>query len=308
MSAGLLRTLAAVFACVAVLLAIAGWKLGQDSRSVPAPSSTVYEAPASTNGIQVLVATQDIFPGDDISSANTSIASYSAPIQGSFQSLESLPGLRVVRPVQRGKVFTVEDFEQEPKLAHALSPGKRGVAVSVDELIAVGGHIKPGDKVDVLFSAASPNDDNSYGARKIFSGLTLLSVGSKFAGEPEQPVNPQDERSRSSQNSAANARTVVLEIDESLAPALLLAENTGRLRLALMGAEESRTVVHNAMSLSELEELLGPFVYLNNLVYDEEYEQSVAAAEKEAAEATTVRQVQLHVGGQTSTVQFPVTR
>src|SRR5690606_33789711 len=158
MSAGLLRTLAAVFACVAVLLAIAGWKLGQDSRSVPAPSSTVYEAPASTNGIQVLVATQDIFPGDDISSANTSIASYSAPIQGSFQSLESLPGLRVVRPVQRGKVFTVEDFEQEPKLAHALSPGKRGVAVSVDELIAVGGHIKPGDKVDVLFSAASPND------------------------------------------------------------------------------------------------------------------------------------------------------
>src|SRR5690606_3151078 len=202
MSAGLLRTLAAVFACVAVLLAIAGWKLGQDSRSVPAPSSTVYEAPASTNGIQVLVATQDISPGDEISSANTSIASYPAPIQGSFQSLESLPGLRVVRPVQRGKVFTVEDFEQVPKLAHALPPVQRGVAVSLSELSATGGHLRPGDKLVVLVSDDSPNDANSYGAREIFSGLTFLSVGSKFAGEPEQLFNPRDERSRSSQNSA----------------------------------------------------------------------------------------------------------
>ena len=297
MSAGFLRILAAVFACIAVLLAVAGWKLGQNAadNSVPLlPSSE----PAPSAVYSALVASADLFPGDKPTAMNTTAASFASPVGGSFASMEALPDMPLVRPVPRGKIITTEDFEIGLNLARTLKAGKRGVAVSIDELIGVGGHLNPGDRVDVLYSAAIPTDNRNHGARRIFSGLTVLSVGQNFAGLPE---NPAQETARGSQSAA---RTVVLEIDESYAPVLLLAENTGRLRLSLIGSEEVLELAQEPLTASQLEDLFGPFYYLSDVVHDESY---ISTQMTEAsAEANTRREVQMYIGGQVNSVQFPV--
>lgn len=301
MSAGLLRTLAAVFACVAVLLAFAGWRLGQGADSIATtPAVTAPEQTASVAGFPALVVTSNLSSGDLLSAANTSIAIYPSHLEGSFSALEAVPQNSVLRAVPRGKVLMVDDFLQTSPLAHLLEPGKRGVAVSVDELIAVGGHLKPGDKVDVLYSAPSPNEDNSHGARMLFSGLTLLSVGQRFSGE----TGSTDDASRSGQPAAA--RTVVLEIEESLAPVLLLAENTGRLRLALVGSQESTVIAQDLTRTAQLESTLGPFFYLNDVVQDAAYEAERDARAVQIEHASATRQVQMYVGGQSSSTQLPV--
>ncbi|GGO88750.1 hypothetical protein GCM10011348_44930 [Marinobacterium nitratireducens] len=143
-----------------------------------------------------------------------------------LQDAEPFYGRVLSRPVPAGSRLQASMLEPERPLHDALEPGYRALAIKVDEVTAVGGHLRTGDWVDVLFYLkANRESGDSSTARRLLSNVQVLAYGPELIGDDEQE---RQERSRS----------VVLAVPDERTSALLLAESSGTLRLSVVGQQE----------------------------------------------------------------------
>lgn len=112
-----------------------------------------------------------------------------------------------------------------------LSPGMRAFAVRVDVSSGVSGFLRPGDRVDVYWSGDLPTSrgDRQEVTKLIESGVRLVAI---------------DQSADEDRQAASVARTVTVEATSRQVAALAQAQATGRLSLALVGAEDT-TVSEN---------------------------------------------------------------
>lgn len=102
-----------------------------------------------------------------------------------------------------------------------LPPGLRALTVAADEVRAVGWLLQPGDRVDVI--ATFPKEvAGSDKARLLLEDIQVLAVGQATGVT-----------SGSGKQSSGETRSVTLAVTPEQAVALALAEQTGRIRLAL---------------------------------------------------------------------------
>ena len=159
---------------------------------------------------------------------------------GSFQSIDQVAGRTPWRDLQAGTWLEEGSFSAGGPLARMIQPGERALTLAVDEVSSAGGHIRPGDYVDVLVYLRGEQDNPLASAQVIVPALRLLSVGQLMGlasdGLPAEPEDPdpkvREERRRNP------VRTVVLAVPEALASRLTLAAQAGSLRLAVRSAEE----------------------------------------------------------------------
>lgn len=107
---------------------------------------------------------------------------------------------------------------QQPGLTFAIPAGKRAVTVAVNEVVGVGGFVKPGDLVDVLATF----DREFFGQEStvtVLQGVQVLAIAQtmKDDGKADAKVST----------------TVTLAVTLEEAQRLTLAEERGKLRLAL---------------------------------------------------------------------------
>lgn len=159
---------------------------------------------------------------------------------------QDVPVLEVSATLDRGQLAQ--------GYAMQLNPGERALAVPVDEFVAAGNRILPGDYVDVFLNLRAPSGINTDGqaqARLLLSRLRVLSYGATdtapaAAANSANPANGDAADSRaadiqgssaasgSSSNSAsAPARSAVLAVPVEEANRLLLGAQQGKLFLAL---------------------------------------------------------------------------
>lgn len=100
-----------------------------------------------------------------------------------------------------------------------LSPGMRAFAINVDVSSGVSGFLRPGDRVDVLWSGNIGGQDI---AKLIDRNVRLIAI------------NQSADADRSEETMIA--RTVTVEATPQQVAALALAQQTGRLTLSLVGA------------------------------------------------------------------------
>lgn len=112
-----------------------------------------------------------------------------------------------------------------------LSPGMRAFAIKVDVSSGVSGFLRPGDRVDVFWSGDLPTSSGNRQevTRLIESGVPLVAIDQSADEDRSSPVV---------------ARTVTVEATSRQVAALAQAQSTGRLSLALVGAED-QTVSEN---------------------------------------------------------------
>ncbi len=103
-----------------------------------------------------------------------------------------------------------------------LSPGMRAFTIPVNATSGVAGFLRPGDHVDVFWSGRT--GDRGDVTQLIQSRLRLIAVDQSADMDRAAP--------------AANARTVTVEATPSQAAALAQAQGSGRLSLALVGADD----------------------------------------------------------------------
>jgi pilus assembly protein CpaB len=121
-------------------------------------------------------------------------------------------------------------------LAQVIEPGMRAYTIGVNETSGGGGHVMPGDRVDVVLTrdmTSAPGPDSINGRRMVSSvvGENLRVLGMDLNANPTS-------------NTPAVARTATLEVTAQDAVRLALASQAGTLSLALrrIGADEPEPV------------------------------------------------------------------
>ncbi|XKE44036.1 Flp pilus assembly protein CpaB [Halomonas organivorans] len=236
MSPNLLKGIAALLVVIAMGLAFAGWRMAREVPTTVTSSPAVVPADPA-EGHPVLTAARRLPVGTRLDEVGEGDASplvrvdYPRPLDDSFADFAEVEGRVLTRPLAPGDVLRPAHFAAGGLLAEAVAPGKRAIAVAVDEVIGGGGFVAPGDRVDVFFYARGDDGQRTRMARRLLQDIEVLSFGDALRGQPASGDETGPKRS---------GRTAVLALDEAQAPRLLLAEETGRLRLAVIGAEERR--------------------------------------------------------------------
>lgn len=191
----------------------------------------------------VAVATADLSWGMVLTDEAVRIAAFPADAvsKGHFPSVDML----------KGRVLIADIKQHEPILESKLAPTsvtvggvaavthpeKRAVAVKIDEVIAVGGFIKPGDRVDVLATLRRPGETDAPVTKVVLENIRVLAVG-EDTGRSAQAERAQQKLSES----AAVPTVMTLEVTPAEAEQLALASTEGKVQLALRNPQSTTTV------------------------------------------------------------------
>jgi len=222
--AGLLLLAAALIGIYAVILA-------RQPAPVVAPAAPTAAA-SPVNQFAVVVVTKPLQAGKPI--PVDSVRVEKLPIKPVESFADSAEVIGKIPVVDLGEGMPLLQTHLSGGLAGQVGEGERAVAVNIDESISVGNRIKPGDFVDVFFLLKQDNSEITPSqARLLLSRLRVLAMGSTSVNE--DPVKSAD--------AAANAakvppRTAVLSVPIGEINKLNLAQNSGRLTLALRNPKD----------------------------------------------------------------------
>ena len=179
---------------------------------------------------------------------------------GSFTNAADLVGSVVWRDLPAGAVLNEASFAMGGPLGRMIRPTERALAIDIDEVTSAGGHLQPGDYVDVLLFLRDDERNSDRTVQVVVPALRILSVGHTLGastqGEPQTLPEVDDEKAQRSRR-ADVARTAVLAIPESLLTRFMLATQVGTLRLAVRSVDEKLLAAYQAGEepSAEVEEL-----------------------------------------------------
>lgn len=187
--------------------------------------------------IDVVVLARDVQPLTPITRDDLAVERLRLAPPGSFTKPDDLLGRTLWRPAPAGTVLNQAEFEMGGPLARMIRPEERAIAVAVDEVIGGGGHLSPGDYVDVLLYLRQDENNVDQTAQVVIPALRLLSVGDMLGatneGEAAQSPLAADENRR-----RRPPTTAVLAVPDVLLTRFMLATQVGSLRLAVRSADE----------------------------------------------------------------------
>jgi pilus assembly protein CpaB len=252
-------------AILGLLAAYLSWnfvqRAGQTSRSVGL--------------VPVIVASQDVPVRTQITPAMLTVKQVPADArhEKAFTGLEQLDGKVTNLPISAGEqVLSTKFFarKEDSGLAFRIAPGKRAVSVNVNEVISTGGLIVPGDFVDIIAvflnsntgsASAGQGTASTESAGMVLQNIEVLAiaqsiqtVGADPTGAAAVAGNVTGSRADTRQEAVARpgARTATLAVTPEEAQKLILAEERGKIRLALRGLEDHESVGVPATRLSQV--------------------------------------------------------
>lgn len=191
----------------------------------------------------VVVAAVDLPEGHILKAEDTKVNTVpraSVP-PGAFTSRDSVIG-RVTRiPVFTGEALVpgrLAPVGSGAGLEVKIAPGKRAMAVKIDEVAGLSGLIQPNSRVDVLVTVRDEIANSQQRAKLFMSNMRVLSVGTELERGPDgRPLN---------------ATTAALEVTPAEAEQLAIASNQGRIQLVLRGYGDSDTMETKGASINDM--------------------------------------------------------
>jgi pilus assembly protein CpaB len=124
-------------------------------------------------------------------------------------------------------------------LVAALGPGFRAVSIDVDTVQSTSGLMLPGDYVDVLLGQAFAVQGSDVGHKSV--GETVLHDLRVIAVDQTVSLVGKPSTSTPSSVEPRMPKTVTLEVTEHQAAVLLVAQQLGKIQLALRGQQDQTT-------------------------------------------------------------------
>lgn len=144
--------------------------------------------------------------------------------ESAYHSLDSAVG-RVARvPIFEGEPIVTGRLAPpgtDPGLQVKITPGKRAMAVRIDDVAGLSGLIQPNSRVDVLVTMRPSQAEPNQVAKLFMSNMRVLAVGTVVTSGPD--------------NRTINATTATLEVTPDEAERLALATREGTIQLVLRG-------------------------------------------------------------------------
>jgi pilus assembly protein CpaB len=226
-----------IVAAILVLLALAlggyAWML---SRQPPPPVAVASAAINPGKAVQaqtfpVVVAAKPLPAGQAIPADALRIERLTINPTGAFRDTAALAGR--VPVIDLGEGTPLLEGQLASGLALRVTEGERAFAIKTDEIMGVGNRVRPGDFVDVfLMLKADGKDIDRSQARLLLSRKRVLAYGSASVDGLSSQMDKNGAAQQQAQR-AEPARTAVLAVPVDDINRLTLAENSGRLLLAL---------------------------------------------------------------------------
>ena len=241
-----------VFGAVLIVgLGLAGFAAMQTHNYISAIQTELAQARANTNNVEmvdVLVTGKDLRYGERVTRAEIGLApfpAYAVP-EGAFTSMDDMfpAGIDqriVLRAMDRLEMILPSKLTAPGKaegITSLLGPGKRAFTIAVNQTSGVAGFLRPGDNVDIFWTGRTSNSGEI--TQLIDTQVRIIAV------------NQSADMDRAS--ATTETRTVTVEATGEQVAALAQAQNSGRLSLALVGAED--TVASGAIEMTQ-DRLLG---------------------------------------------------
>ena len=241
----------------ALIIAIgAAFGVNQMMRGSSAPTARAAAAP-EINGPMILVATQQLPTGTIIGPDSFRYQPWPKELVEKAYFLKdktdvnTLVGTVVRYPITAGQPLTQGSLvhpDDRGFLAAALAPGMRAVTVKVSQEQGVAGFVFPGDRVDVLLAqtisvkeGSSYPDDQLYTAETIVRNVRVLATDQRYDAEDETGKTP-----------VRTFGSVTLEATPDIAERIAVAENMGKLSLALRPLAENTGELEAAIASGEV--------------------------------------------------------
>ncbi len=131
--------------------------------------------------------------------------------------------LRTMDPKEPILASKLTDPGKQAGITSHLSPGKRAFTIPVNTTSGVSGFLRPGDHVDIFWTGR--RDNSGEISQLIESQVRIIAVDQSANMDRSEPVR--------------SARNVTVEATPEQAAELALAQGSGRLSLALVGADDT---------------------------------------------------------------------
>lgn len=241
MNSTLLRIVAICLALGAILTAAIGYRLSTR------PATPVVPPPPPT--YPHVVAARDIPAGVVLTAQDVRIEPLPQRDALGYDTVGKVVGKLTLEPISHGTTVLASHFPRIGKVAQALKPGERGVAIKVTEVIGVGGFVTPGDHVDVLlYLRGTKETGDTSSAQVVLRDVRVLAYGEETGETDEAPNMLQKATGEGGQEAKAekpkkenekgkSSRSAILAVPEKDAARLMLADHGGEVRLSLRGME-----------------------------------------------------------------------
>ena len=174
----------------------------------------------------VVVAAQDINEGASLTANALALAELpiAAIPAGAFSETDSVVE-RVARvPIFKGEAIVpgrLAPIGTTPGIEVKISPGKRAMAVRIDDVTGLSGLMQPNSRVDVLVTLRDESSSTGRISKLFMSNMRVLSVGSQVE--------------RGADGTAITAASAMLEVTPEEAERLAVAMREGSIQLVLRG-------------------------------------------------------------------------
>jgi len=181
--------------------------------------------------IPVLMATQDIRFGDILDKSMLGVRhlpqSYVEQRHIRFSDLESVLGTRMSMSVKANECVLWSDLatmQQESRdLSGLITPGMRALSIQTSTDSLLGGLLRPGDFVDIVFSPNSKVGGSSYSTITLLQNVLLLAVGADIGGKKK---------------GGSYSRNITLSVTPKQAQLIIQAKTEGKLDVSLRNPDD----------------------------------------------------------------------
>ncbi len=188
-----------------------------------------YQAP-----IEVVVAKKDIPEGTTIAADYLGLRQipekftqpYATRNPGDLIGMVTAVPVAEGEQVLRNKVRRPSEASAQATLSGMTPKGKRAITIGIDALTGVGGFVRPGDTVDLLwtFQVQQPGSQGrELVTVTLFQNVSILGVGGQMVGRPGSE----------GEQAGAGGNTVTLALDPQETALVLFAREQGQISLAL---------------------------------------------------------------------------
>lgn len=207
--------------------------------------SSLGKAPAKVATRSVVVAVHDLEVGSLISDTDIHLAAcQDCTSEQMFRDPKDIIGRGVVATVYKDEPVLAPRLAAKGAgagLAATIPPGKRAVALRVNDVVGLAGYVLPGMRVDVIVSGAASSSSGAHDTnitRTVLQNIEVLSAGQHI--ERSVDGKPQD------------VQVVNLLVTPDAAEVLTLASNETKVQLVLRNPLDTEEKATKGTSLDAL--------------------------------------------------------
>jgi Flp pilus assembly protein CpaB len=191
---------------------------------------------AQPRTVEVLRAAHDVPPGEVLQAADLQVVAEALPddvAAGLVAAGErpALLGRRLAQPLNAGDLVTRRQAEP---VTRQLGPGERLYALQIPTETALGLHLQPSDRVEIVVTTNKTRPEAAE-THVVLPAVTVFSVGGATSSGAFGVGASSDRNGLG----ASKSTTLVLRTDDAGYQALARARQIGDLDLSLVGAQEA---------------------------------------------------------------------